>query len=70
MAKKVARIEGSYYIWPNGKRTHIRYIYESVAKKRNLPKGFYALAKKLNYPNLNKLVTAAKAQGLKDNVKK
>lgn len=68
---KGIKIEGEYVIWPeSGLRTHLRFIKEAVMKRRNLPVGFYAEAKRLNLPNLNVLAAKAKSLGLKDNVGK
>jgi len=67
---KVAKIQGSYFIWPSGKKTHMRFIYEAVKMMRPLPKGFYEAAKKFNKPNLNRLAEAAKKKGLKCTVTK
>lgn len=69
-AAKVGKLDGPYWVWPDGKRTHLRFITEAVQKKRNLPKGFYAAAKKANRNNLNIVVFTAKKLGLKCTVGK
>ena len=68
--KLVGKLEGQYWVWPDGTKTHLRFIKEAVMKKRALPKGIYAAAEKLNLPNLNHLMRKAKSLGLKDSVEK
>ncbi len=64
----VGTLEGEYWIWPDGRKTHLRFIGIAVSKMRPLPKGFYAAAKKANRINLNLLVTKAQSLKLKDTV--
>ncbi len=64
----VGTLEGEYWIWPAGRKTHLRFIGIAVSKMRPLPKGFYAAAKKANRINLNLLVTKAQSLKLKDTV--
>jgi len=63
---KKGKLDGQYWVWPSGTRTHLRFIKEAVMKMRPLPMGFYAAAKKANLPNLNVLVAKAKSMGLKE----
>ncbi len=67
---KTGKLDGNYWVWPSGLKTHLRFIKEAVMKRRNLPVGFYDEAKRLNLPNLNVLAARAKSLGLKDSVKK
>ena len=64
---KSPQILGSYFIWPDGKKTHIRYIYNAVTKGRPLPKGLFKLADAdPKLVNLRRIVAAARKRGLKD----
>ena len=66
---KLPQILGSYFIWPDGKKTHIRYIYNAVTKGRPLPKGLFKLVDKdPTLVNLRRIVAAARKRGLKDTV--
>jgi len=66
---KVGKLEGEYWVWPDGRKTAIRFLTMAVKKYRPLPIGFYEAAKKANRPNLNRLVMKAKHLGLKCTVK-
>ncbi|MHA2052618.1 MAG: hypothetical protein ACW99F_03370 [Candidatus Hodarchaeales archaeon] len=63
---KGIKIKGEYAIWPNGTKTHMRFIREGVQKRRPLPPGFYAEAKRLDLPNLNLLAAKAESLNLKE----
>jgi len=64
-AAKIGKLEGESWVWPDGRKTHLRFITIAVQKYRPLPKGFYAAAKKANRTNLNSLVRKAKSLKLK-----
>jgi len=64
------KIENGFWVWPDGKKTHMRFIAKAVSKYKNLPLGFYKEAKKQNKFNLNLLVAKAKHLKLLDNVEK
>lgn len=65
---KSGKLKGEYWVWPDGRKTHLRFIGIAVSKMRHLPKGFYKEAEKADRPNLNLLVKKAKSLKLKDNV--
>lgn len=65
---KTGKLEGNYWVWPDGRKTHLRFISQAVSRMRPLPKGFFDAAKKANLRNLNHLVLKAKSLGLKDTV--
>lgn len=60
------KIDGEFWVWPNGLRTHINHIAQSIRKGYPLPRGFYAEAARVNRPNLNLITAKAKSQALKD----
>jgi len=64
-ATKLGKLKGEYWVWPDGKKTHLRFIGIAVSRYRPLPKGFYEAAKKANRKNLNLLVMKAKSLDLK-----
>lgn len=68
--KPHGKIENGFWVWPDGKRTHMRFIAKAVSKYKNLPLGFYKEALKQNSHNMNLLVAKAKSLELKDNVEK
>lgn len=61
--KKTGKIEGNYWVWPDGTKTHLKFISIAVSRYQPLPRGFYEEAKRVDRPNLNLVV--AKAQHLK-----
>lgn len=69
MAKsETGKLVGQNWIWPDGRKTHIRFIAQAISRYKPLPKGFYAEVKRLNTKNLNFLAMKAKSLGLKDTV--
>jgi len=66
--KPVGHLEGNYWIWPDKRKTHIRFIGQAVSKYKNLPLGFYAAVEKSKRKNLKQLVMKAKHLDLKDNI--
>lgn len=65
MGTKVGKLEGMYWVWPDGFKTHIRFIGIAVRKYQPLPRGFYAAAARTKGRNLKLLVAKAKHLGLK-----
>ena len=63
-------LEGEYWVWPDGKKTHLRFITMAVQKMKSLPVGFFKEAKKANRPNLNQVVRKAKHLNLQCTVTK
>jgi len=68
--KPQSYIDGKYWVWPNGTKTHLRFILKAVQQMRPLPKDFYKVAEKLDRPNLNQIVRKAKSLKLKCTVEK
>ena len=67
---KKGKLEGNYWVWPDGRMTHMTFVNLAVRRMRPLPYGFYEEIEK--YPklrNLNFLVKKAKSMGLKCTVK-
>lgn len=62
------KIVDGYWVWPDGRKTHLRFIGEAIRKIRPLPFGFYKEAERVNMNNLNIMVHAAKQLKLKDTV--
>ena len=62
---KHGTIDGNQWIWPDGTKTHMRFIQQAVIKSQPLPIGFYEEAEKLNNRFLNHLVAVAKERKLK-----
>ena len=60
------KISGGYWVWPNGSRTHLRFISRAVTRKQALPVGFYDEAESHHAENENlmRMVHAAKEFGL------
>jgi len=66
--KTHGKIKDGYWVWPDGRKTHMRFVAKAVSKYKNLPLGFYKEALKQKSNNLNLLVAKAKHLGLLDNV--
>lgn len=62
--KPAGKIEGGYWVWNNGLKTHLRFIAEGIKRHQALPKGFYKEAEKITHLAL--MVRKAKGMGLKD----
>ena len=60
------KISGRYWVWPDGSRTHLRFISMAVTRKQALPVGFYDEAESHHAEdkNLMRMVDAAKEFGL------
>ena len=67
---KSGKIVGVNWVWPDGRKTNLRHIAMAIRRKKNLPKGLYAEAKRVNRNNLNMMVNAAKFLKLKCTVTK
>lgn len=61
---KAGHIEWPDWVFPDGKRTNMRNVWEAVRLKRGVPKGFYAEAEKVGTPNLRFLAHVARKFGL------
>lgn len=59
------KLEGEFWVWPDGRKTHLRFIGIAVSRYKPLPVGFYKEAKKADRINLNLLVAKAEHLGLK-----
>ncbi len=67
---KSGTLEGEFWVWPDGKKTHMHHIGMAVRQQKGLPQGFYVEAEKVmkDNPNLALLVNKAKHLKLKDNI--
>lgn len=55
-----AKFERPYYIWENGKKTHMRFIQIAIQRKHPLPVGFYDAAKASKDKGIQKMYEVAK----------
>jgi len=67
-SKKKATFERPYYIWENGKKTHIRFIQLAIQQSNPLPIGFYEAAKNSKDKGILKLLQVATTRNLKATV--
>lgn len=67
--KPHGHFEGVHWVWPNGQKTHVRFIDIAIRKKKPLPKGFYEEAEKETYlTNVKHMLNKALELGLPDSV--
>jgi hypothetical protein len=64
--EKPGKLEGDFWVWPDGGKTNLKFIQIAVHKMKPLPLGFYAAVEKSDRRNLKYLVERAKALGLED----
>ncbi len=57
-----AKFEGKYYIWENGKKTHVKFIQLAIQASKPLPIGFYDAAKDSNDKGIQKLLQVDKTR--------
>ena len=67
--EKTGKIEGQYWIWPSGDRTHMKFVMDAIRGQRPLPFGFFEEAIKTKNFNLQMAVNQAKSLQLKCTVK-
>ena len=68
-SKPHGHFEGINWVWPNGKKTHVRFIDLAIRQKRPLPRGFYIEAEKNNYlTNIGAMLRKAMQLKLPDSV--
>ena len=67
-SKPVGHLDGNNWVWPDGRKTHLRFIGIAVRKYKPLPLGFYDAVAKSDRKNLKQLVNKAKHLKLLDNV--
>lgn len=65
-----AKFEGQYYIWGNGKKTHVKFIQRAVQQSHPLPVGFYEAAKNSNDRGIQKLLQVAEIRKIPENAEK
>jgi len=63
--KGKAKFERPYYIWENGKKTHMRFIQKAIMQSNPLPIGFYEAAKNSTDRGIQKLHQVATTRKLK-----
>jgi len=66
--KGKAKFERPYYIWENGKKTHIRFIQDAIKRSKPLPIGFYEAAKNSTDRGILKLLQVATTRKLEATV--
>lgn len=66
--KGKAKFERPYYIWENGKKTHMRFIQKAIMQSNPLPIGFYEAAKNSKDRGILKLLQVAKSRKLEAKV--
>jgi len=69
-SKPKARFEGHYYIWENGKKTHISFIQKAIQRGYNLPIGFYEAAEASPLHSIKTLLRVAKLRKIPADVEK
>lgn len=62
------RIESPYWVWTDGRKTHLNFIVMAIRKMKSLPHGFYDEAERVNINNINMMAAKAKSMDLKDDV--
>lgn len=55
-----AKFERPYYIWENGKKTHMKFIQLAIQRGHPLPVGFYDAAKVSKDKGIQKMYEVAK----------
>jgi len=70
ITKKLPRFEGKYYIWENGKKTHIVFIQNAIKRGNSLPVGFYKAAEKSTDRGVKTLLRVATLRKIPANVEK
>jgi len=68
ITKGKAKFERPYYIWENGKKTHMRFIQKAIMQSNPLPIGFYEVAKNSTDKGIQKLYQVAKSRKLEAKV--
>ena len=66
--KGTAKFERPYYIWENGKKTHMVFIQNAIKQGKPLPIGFYEAAKNNPDRGIQKLYQVATTRKLKATV--
>lgn len=67
--KPHGHFEGVNWVWPNGQKTHVRFIDIAIRKMKPLPRGFYEEAEKETYlTNMKAMLRKAKQLKLPDSV--
>lgn len=67
--KPHGHFEGTYWVWPNGQKTHVRFIDIAIRKMKPLPRGFYEEAEKETYlTNMKNMLRKAKQLKLPDSI--
>ena len=67
--KPHGHFEGVNWVWPNGQKTHVRFIDIAIRKMKPLPRGFYEEAEKETYlTNVKHMLRKAKQLKLPDSV--
>lgn len=64
--KAPGHFEGKYWVWADGKRTHVKYIQMAMRSKKPLPPGFYEACEKSKDPALIKMGKIAKHFKIKE----
>ena len=52
-------IEGQSWVWPDGKKTPMKFIQDAVIRSKPLPKGFYKAAKASSNTSFNHMANIA-----------
>ena len=67
--KPHGHFEGVNWVWPNGQKTHVRFIDIAIRKMKPLPRGFYIEAEKETYlTNMKAMLRKAIQLKLPDSV--
>ena len=67
--KPHGHFEGVNWVWPNGQKTHVRFIDIAIRKMKPLPRGFYEEARKEKYlTNVKHMLRKAEQLKLPDSI--
>ncbi len=64
--KKPGHFEGKFWVWADGKKTHVRFIHMAMRTYKRIPPGFYAACEESKDPGLIKMGVIAKKRKLKE----
>ncbi len=64
--KAPGHFEGKFWIWADGKKTHVRFIHMAMRTMKKVPPGFLKACEESEDPGLIKMGVIAKKRKLKE----
>ncbi len=58
--KKAGDFSGKFWVWGDGKKTHIKYIQMAIRSRKRLPPGFYKACEKDENASVKHMASIAK----------